>query len=93
MEHHSGSALSIPIGSPLLFMGCSVNGGLELCKQEPVVGVPTVPTAFIEISLQRGRWSRGSGEGRSNPVALTKRAHHIEGKAVKVPELEVKSPV
>lgn len=43
-----------PGGAPLrqclpLFMGCSVDGGLELHKQEPAVGVPPAPTASIEI--------------------------------------------
>jgi hypothetical protein len=43
VEHHSGSGLSTPIGFPLLFMGCSVDGGLELCNQQPVVVVSLLP--------------------------------------------------
>lgn len=52
MEHHSGSTLSTPTGSLILFMGCSVDGDLELCKQKLVVGVPPAPTAFIEIAYE-----------------------------------------
>lgn len=39
--------------SPLLFMGCSVDGGLELHKQEPVVGVPPAPTVSTKSPVKR----------------------------------------